>query len=152
MTRHHKHSIARVFIFLGAIFFAACPHPGPKTILRPAPPPPKCIHSPGAEGAALNRSCDPCVKMICDAMSECCDPTLGWSNKCVTQVMQTCSQLSDCSQVNQTHTLSYNKQSCQCTRNVCGDIPSCCTLPPPPGAWDQQCVNQAALYPNDCAH
>lgn len=47
-----------------------------------------CSHDFSCPGLALYKKCDPCVKVVCDAMPECCDK--AWSPECVAATQQLC--------------------------------------------------------------
>jgi hypothetical protein len=103
----------------------------------------KCAHHKCATGAALDPSCDACVKQICAVDPTCCSDT--WSQGCVDKVHDVCGAFCSSSVPQCAHDLCFTGDpldaACDkaCVEQVCASNKACCS-----SDWDSSCVADAA--------
>lgn len=99
-----------------------------------------CSHSKCMPGAALNATCDTCVKRVCAVDSTCC--TTGWTQSCVDKVATVCDavcQPYSCyvADLCQPRAAPVAASCNSCVSSICAVDPTCCST-----SWTQACADK----------
>lgn len=112
----------------------------------------KCEHSVCETGSALDPTCGLCAAQVCLEDFYCC--LVEWDQQCIDKANQVCATTCDGQTNCDSHTpcelgAPLHRSCSPCVEKVCGQDPFCCNLKN--GNWDQQCVDHASAFAQDCA-